>query len=217
MNSVSPDLVRVGKNVTITGSGLLQVKAILFGGYAPFVLEQSDAKIVFKVPADPNHPDGYQAVPFFLIPGYPVQRGGGSVTVRPYAMEVDLPSARRPDTILAEETFDVTAAASKRLEVAVPAETSISIEATTAEGSDVTVQVDPLDPPGPGTLRVSSAGQLRWRVSGRDLYGSRPAQKHARKVAVTVFTEASLPVRVKLSVTADQTGSQQATPVPAPR
>lgn len=217
VRSVEPEVVRVGKSVTITGIGLLHVEAVLFGGYAALVVEHTDTRIVFKAPADPHYPDGYAAVPFLLIPGQPVARAGSPVAVRPHAIDADVPSALRAETVLSEESVELSKAASKSLEVAVPDAGPITLEVETADRTDVTVRVEALDPPGPGTFRVSSAGRLRWRVSGRDLYGSRAAQRYARKLSVTVSSDSALPVSAKVSVKTERTGAGKPTPVPTPR
>ncbi|KAA0252847.1 MAG: hypothetical protein EDX89_16890 [Acidobacteria bacterium] len=215
VTSVEPAIARVGERLTLTGRGLSRVKAVLFGTFCPVLVEQTDEKIVFVVPFDRRHPEGFEAAPFLLVPGREVLVAGSSVQVR-YGSTFTRPESETPSAIvLLDERVSVRTGSPRRFEVQVPRVKGLVVEVK-VEGGDgatgeVSVRLEPLDAAGAGATRVTYGGRLVWKPNRRELFGARAEEDSPRKLALTLTSDAARDLPVSVSVRAGAQAEEPAT------
>lgn len=215
VTSVEPAIARVGERLTVTGRGLSRVKAVLFGAICPVLVEQTDERIVFVVPFDRRHPEGFEAAPFLLVPGREVLVAGSPVQVR-YGSTFTRPESETPSAIvLLDESVSVRAGSPRRFEVQVPRVRGLVVEVKVGSGDgaggEVSVKLEPLDAAGAGSTRVTYGGRLVWKPNRRELFGARAEEDSPRKLALTLVSDAARDLPVSVSVRAGNAAEEPTT------
>ncbi len=215
MKKVEPTTVRVGDLVTVHGTGLDQVAAVLIGLKTPALIEKTESKIVIRVPYDEKNPDGYEAALHFVAPGHPIASSEVSLTVSP-ASRAAVPTPVRIESRVrvVERTVSVGATAPQRLEFDAGDGKGIRIEVRT-EAGDVEVRLETKGgDPDQATVRATYAGRLDWRVNPDDLRAAAPGTRPLTAV-LTLAGDAAEPIPVQIVVEVPKSTAAVGKEVPA--
>ena len=205
VSSVQPALARVGEPLTVTGRGLSKVKAVLFGSFCPVLSEQTDERIVFAVPFDRRRPEGFEATPILLVPGREVVASGPAVQVRYGSLLSRTDPQASAAIVLLDESVSVSAGSPRRFELQAPRVRGLVVELSVTGKGEVSARLEPLDAPGPGSMRVTYGGRLVWRPNRRELFGARAEEEGPRRLALTLASDGPRAVDVSVSVRAGST------------
>jgi len=206
LTGVSPLEAPVGSEVTLTGRGLDQGSMVLFGSYAPSIVEQTEQKIVVRMPADKPQMEGASLEVFLITPGLPVVASGYSVRVVPRGSGslgvatriVPTPPGNRPAV---DEEIVLVAKQPKSYELAMAEDDRIIVNLGTGHGTrgEVSIAVGVAGEK-PSTVKATYGGSIIWKVNTFELTGGKE-MTGPMKATVTLTTDAAtLPVKVKLMV-----------------
>jgi hypothetical protein len=178
VTSVNPQRVVPGGSVTIKGSHLDEVTAVILDKDSPKITEQSPEKLVFMVPVrDENQ--FYTAPIYLVLSGRPLLTTRIQISVAPDAGE----SREKPSGAVAlDETGALTAGKPKSWTVALDGATLIELSVS-SKGGEVQARVEPAPEGEPPLERATYSGSLRWRLLAREL--------GAREVKVSLSTDAA--------------------------
>lgn len=200
VKSIEPTTVRAGETVTIVGTGLDQVAAVILGTITPEIVEQTAEKLVFRVLVDRKKPEGFRGEPYLVVPGRSVRSVSTSIEVLPATAPARSPVApdRRGVTTVIEETVALAPGASKTLSFEFGEAIGLRVSVETG-GSEVEASVA-IERGGEPIYRLTYSGKLDWRVRRGALLGRAKDADGPRGGTVTLRNDAQEPVSVKLLV-----------------